>query len=72
MTAELQKENSRLRVANREARTLLADAVGKLRSVLQDEAIVEETPIEATTAMELAIETIDAVIAQLKTVTLKR
>jgi hypothetical protein len=71
MTAELQKENSRLRAANSEARALLANAAGKLRAVLQEEAIVEETPIEATTSIELAIETIDAAIAKLKTVTLE-
>ena len=50
-------------------RRLLADAASKLRAVLGDEAIAEKTPIEATTAMELALDDIDAAIAKLKAVT---
>lgn len=69
MTNELKRENNSLRAANNEARALLADAAGRLHAVLQDKAIVEGTPIEATTAMDLALETIDEAIAKLKTVT---
>ncbi len=69
MTNELQRENNSLRAANNEARALLADAAGKLHAILQDEAIEAGTPIEVTTTMELAIETIDKAIAKLKTVT---
>jgi DNA-binding MarR family transcriptional regulator len=69
MTDEFQKENRRLRAANSDARALLAGAASKLRAVFQDEAIMEETPMEAATAMELAIETIDEAIVKLKTVT---
>jgi repressor LexA len=68
MTAELQKENRGLRAANSEARSLLAEASGRLRAILADAAIIKEAPIEATTDMELAIETIDMVIAKLKAV----
>jgi len=66
MTVESEKENSNLRAANAEARALLAEAAVRLRAILDDEAIVEGTPIEATTAVELALETIDAAIARLK------
>jgi len=69
MTDESQQENNSLRAANNEARALPADAAGRLHAVLQDKAIVEGTPIEATTAMELALDTIDAAIAKLKAVT---
>jgi hypothetical protein len=68
MTADPQKEDNSLRTANAEARTMLTEAVARLSAILDDKAIVEETPIEATTAMELAIETIDAAIATLKAV----
>ena len=44
MTAELQKENRSLRAANSEARALLAGAAGRLRAILQDEAIVGGNP----------------------------
>jgi len=50
-------------------RRLLADAASKLRAVLGDEAIAEKTPIEVTTAMELAIETINVAVAKLKATT---
>lgn len=59
MTAELQTENSNLRAANAEVRASLTEAGARLRAVLRDEAIGGDTPIEATTAMELALETID-------------
>ena len=72
MTAELQKENTSLRAANSAARALLTDAADKLRAILDDTAIVEGTPIEATTAMELALDAIDAAIAKLKAVTAAR
>ena len=69
MTDELQQENNSLRAANSEARALLADAAGRLHAVLQDKAIVEGTPIEATTAMELALEAIETAITKLKAAT---
>jgi hypothetical protein len=64
----VKKEDSSLRAANSEARALLADAVGKLHAVLQDEALAEGTPIEATTAMELALEDIEAALGKMKAV----
>ena len=51
-----------------ETRRLLADAASKLRAVLQDEAIAEGTPIETTTAMELALEAVETVLGKLKAV----
>ncbi|MBI3986560.1 MAG: hypothetical protein HY343_06555 [Lentisphaerae bacterium] len=48
-----------------ETRRLLADAAGKLRAVLQDEALAEGTPIETTTAMELALEAIETALGKL-------
>ncbi len=68
MTAELQEENRGLRAANSKASALLADVAGRLRAILKDETIMEETPVEASTAMELALETIDTAIAKLKAV----
>jgi hypothetical protein len=72
MTAELQKENSHLHAANSEGRSLLADATRRLSAVLLEEAIEAETPLEASTAMKLAIDNIDAAIAKLKTAALER
>ena len=48
-----EKENNSLRAANAEVRVLLADAAGRLRAILRNKAIVEETPIEASTAIIL-------------------
>ena len=50
-------------------RRLLADAASRLRDVLQDEVLAEGTPIETTTAMELALEAIDTAIAKPKAAT---
>ena len=62
------KEDSSLRAANREARALLADAARRLRTILDDTAIVEGTPIEASTAMELTLDAIDTALGKLKAV----
>jgi hypothetical protein len=69
MTDDLQKQNSALHTASAEARTLLTEASARLSAVLDDKVIEEGTPIEATTAMELALEAIDAAVAKLKAVT---
>jgi hypothetical protein len=68
VTAELQTENGNLRAASTEVRASLTEAGARLRAILDDKAIVEETPIEATTAMELALEAIDAAVGKLKAV----
>jgi len=68
MTADVQKENNALRAANKDARGMLVDAGARLSTILDDKAIVEETPIEATTAMELALEAIGAAVGKLKAV----
>ena len=72
MTADPQKENNDLRAANAEARTMLTEAAARLSAILDEKAIVEGTPIEATTAMELALEAIDAAVAKLKAPTAAR
>jgi len=48
---------------------LLADAASKLRSILGDTVIVEETPIEATTTMKLVLETTETALGKLRAVT---
>lgn len=47
---------------------LLSKASARLRAILQDDGIMEETPLEATDAMDLALEVIDAAIAKMKAV----
>jgi hypothetical protein len=69
MTDDRQKENNDLRAANADARKLLTEASARLSAILDDKAIVEGSPIEATTAMELALEAIDAAVAKLKAAT---
>lgn len=49
----------------KEMRRLLVDAAGKLRAVLQDDVLVEASPIETTTAMELALEAIETALGKL-------
>lgn len=66
MSVDLQKENDALRAANRDIRGMLVEVAARLNAILDEKAIVDETLIEATTAMELAVETIDAVVAKLK------
>jgi hypothetical protein len=47
---------------------MLVEAAARLSAVLDDKAIADGTPIEATTAMELAIEAIEAAVTKLKAV----
>lgn len=63
-----EKESDSLRVANTAAKAMLAEVGTRLRTVLDDEAIAQRTPIEAMTAMEIALESIDAAITKLKAV----
>jgi hypothetical protein len=58
--------------ANAEAKALLTEAGARLRTILEDESIVEETPIEATTVMEMALQNIDTAIAKLQASTTPR
>jgi len=69
MNNELQKENNRLHAAVSDARAFLMDASSRLRSILDDTVIVEETPIEATTVMKLALQAINSATAKLKVAT---
>jgi len=63
---EADAETCRLRQASAEARALLRESAEKLRAVLQDELIMEETPMEAWTAMESAVEAIGAAMRRLE------
>jgi hypothetical protein len=69
-TAPVQKHQPRtaaaVRAAHAEACVLLADAGAQLRAMLDDELIAEETPLEATAAMELALKAVDAALAKLQ------
>ncbi len=47
---------------------LLSKASARLRAILQDKGIEPEIPLEATDAMDLALEAIDAAIAKMKAV----
>jgi hypothetical protein len=50
----------------------LARAGEQLRGVLQDEALMAETPLEVQTAMEYAAEAIAAALGRLESITQKR
>lgn len=60
VTSNSADENSRLRQACAEAKTLLDGAAKDLRKILDDELIIQETPIEASNAMELTAQAIAA------------
>ena len=65
-TSDAELENRRLRQATAEAGALLADAAGKLQAVLQDQAVIAETPLEAEAAIRLALEAIAAAQGRLQ------
>ena len=56
----------RLRQANAEARTLLADVARKLRAVLDDQYLMESTPIEVCMPIESGIVAIGAALRRLE------
>lgn len=62
MNPPLEDDDRKLRQASAEARALLGDAVGKLREILHDEAIMAETPLEAGAVMESAVDAIGAAL----------
>lgn len=63
---EVENENLKLHQANTQARALLDDAVKKLRSMLQNEPIILETPLEAEAVMQSVFQTIRDAICQLE------
>jgi repressor LexA len=65
---DCEKENRAFRQAVREAQEPLRDAVRRLNEVFQDEGILSETPLEASTAMESAVEGIGAALRSLDAV----
>ena len=66
MNPKAEAETLGLRQANAEARALLADVVKELRAVLEDELLMEETPIEVWTPMESAAAAIGAALRRLE------
>ena len=66
VTPDLDTEIRKLRQANAEARTLLTDAVKRLRAVLEEDPVMAETPLEASTVMQCAVEAIGAALRQLE------
>ena len=68
----IEKENRALCQAADKALPLLRDAAQGLKHVLQDDCIMEGTPIEADTAMELAVEAIHEALRSLDAVAPKK
>ena len=61
-------ENRQLRKACAAARALLGGAAEELRELLEDEPIIQETPLEAQAVMETAVEVIGAALRRLDSV----
>jgi hypothetical protein len=55
-----------LRRANADARALLREVLDGLLTVLRDELLMEETPIEVWMPLESAVETIRAALGRLE------
>jgi hypothetical protein len=60
-------ENRELRQAYAKARTLMAEAANDLTGALEDQHLMEETPMEVGGAMESALEKIRAALRWLET-----
>jgi hypothetical protein len=56
----------RVRHSIAEARTLLDDAVGRLQSIIRDEVLLAETPVEIEAAIQIAAERISEAIRRLE------
>ena len=67
-TPETRDESRHLRLAVAEAMALLNDAGNQLNVVIQEEAVMAETPLEAQAAIESAAEAIGAVLRRLKSI----
>ena len=66
MNPPLEDESRKLCQACAEVRELLGGVAEKIRVLLQDRAIMAETPLEAGAVMELAVESIGAAIQALE------
>jgi hypothetical protein len=71
-TPEARDEGRHLRQAVAEVKALLDDAGKRLRVIIQDEAIMAETPIEAQAAIESAAEAIGATLPRLESIAPKK
>jgi hypothetical protein len=71
-TPEVRDERYHLREAVAEVRALLNDAGKQLRVIIQDEAIMAETPIEAQAAIESAAEAIATTLRRLEPIAPKK
>lgn len=65
---DFEKETRAFRQATREAHGPLRDALRRLNEVLRDKVVLEETPLEASTAMKCAAEDISAALRSLDAV----
>jgi hypothetical protein len=63
---EVEPEICKLRQASAEARVILGDAVEKVSAVLEDDAIMAETPVEVSAAMDCAVEAISTALRGLE------
>lgn len=70
--ADLMEDNRRLRQAITEVRRQLDNAAARLREVLNEQAFVEETPMEVEAAMESAADAIAAASRNLQQSTAER
>ena len=68
MKPEVGDDNRKLRLASTKAKVLLGDAATKLRAALDDQPVMAETPLETQTAMESAVEAMDAALGWLAAV----
>jgi LexA DNA binding domain len=62
----VEPEIRKLRQASAAARAMLGDAAEELRAVLQDDAIMAETPVEVSAAMECTLDAIGAALRGLE------
>jgi len=67
-TTEDRDKSRHLRRAVAEATALLEDAGKQLRGIIQEEAIMAETPLEAQAAIESAVEGIGTALRRLKSI----
>jgi repressor LexA len=70
--SEAQDESCHLRQAVAEAKALLDDAAKQLRGIIESDALMAETPIEAQAAMESAAEAIGTILRRFKSITPKK
>jgi len=66
ISAQARRENSIQSADLAAVKTLMDDAVKQLHAVLEDETVMPETPLEAQSAMESAVDSIQAALHRLE------